>query len=942
MLLERHSRMLTIAAETLMQDFEPRDAIPYMCSEEIFSDDQQEIILGMTRRTLRVMEFIRQYRKSANTLDPLITYFEKYGQKHLAHLLSKDYVPEERPLLTSDALEDRLFLEGNVPRLPFYRVLRADLLEKLKDLLIDLSTQDQFWLVVHGFPGCGKSFLAANVLQAYPVLLSRYYEHVIWVEDGRTNTNQLSEVFSNFLFLVTDALALTGKETPAQFLPLAKAALREKPNTLVVLNDVYLQESVRWFDQLNCRILATSRNLEIFQVCFTSPLHFAIDPPCFSLMEMELMFRELLSSAVMNSSFYNEQLLYIHKRTMGLPAVLGIVRQQACDNYNGFCNLHRLLDCYAVATVSSFTYYKYKNMVDAIMESYKSLTSRQKTIMETFIIFGQNQWVPLELVLLCIPFDISGDQDTLYMAMQELEPLRKSSLLDKRLVRSDEKTENDVPLMYDFHINPIMYSFLCVTVDRQAIEASFFDRLRLYIRPSVSSFLLRHQRGKSYFMQRIRSFTDLRPSLFQEIFYEDCSPQSRVKLVLYNISQRPIVYKLKCEAKALITAEPNASGTIPAHGVGYCLLIWRRPPDVKNWKDIKVASIMMITEFEGSDDPNINEHTVTKIKCRISSSAVCTSANPPEEHVTFKSASDPSSSLRESSKSKLIIPFIGLPNSSTVPQMPSENVDKQTNSSEITLLMRKLLAQRRIKYGLYKFPKALEITDSKQIMNTYIDEEPRFDEALVPENEVERNSADFIKIACYDHTGTPFPGFLCPLMKIMAHQYGNWRSKVAENLTCEDLMDLSTHPCNHNTSSCVIMALPNSHLIFGCMDDHTGKFVAPQKWVGNNKKYAKYLLDFRGDAVVRLKLICLQGISIDNPLRLSQHCKKFGDGRPVCLRNNLFYRKFPILQQVTCCCKGDFCADVLFDQTVQFIVISGPKLSGYFIHLAERQLRNTT
>ncbi|VDN87021.1 unnamed protein product [Brugia pahangi] len=141
MLLEKDNRILTIATEALMQDFEPRDAIPFMCSEEIFTDDQQEVILSMTRRALRVMEFIRQYRKSANTLDPLIAYFEKYGQKHLAHVLSKNYLPEERSLLTPTALEDRLFREGNVPRLPFYRVLRVNLLEKLESLLVNLSSQ---------------------------------------------------------------------------------------------------------------------------------------------------------------------------------------------------------------------------------------------------------------------------------------------------------------------------------------------------------------------------------------------------------------------------------------------------------------------------------------------------------------------------------------------------------------------------------------------------------------------------------------------------------------------------------------------------------------------------------------------------------------------------------------------------------------------------------
>uniref|UniRef100_A0A0R3S630 NB-ARC domain-containing protein n=1 Tax=Elaeophora elaphi TaxID=1147741 RepID=A0A0R3S630_9BILA len=520
MLLEKQSRILTIAMEALVQDFEPRDAIPYMCSEEIFSEDQQEIILGMAGRTLRVMEFIRQYRKSANALDPLITYFEKYGQKHLAHILSKNYIPEDRPLLTPGALEDRLFLEGNVPRLPFYRVLRVNLLEKLKNLLVDLSSRDEFWLVVHGFPGCGKSFLAADVLHAYPVLLSRYYEHVIWVEDGCTNISQLPEVFSNFVFLATDALVLTGKETLTQFSPLAKSALREKPNTLVVLNDVYLQESVRWFDQLNCRILATSRNLEIFQVSSSNPVHFAVDPPGFSLTETEIMFQQLHSSLSAASS-ETEHLFYIHERTIGLPALLGIVRQQAFNSHYDFYNLRCLLNCYSVATISTFTYYKHKNMVDAIMVSYKSLTACQKTIMETFIIFGYNQWVPLELILLCVPFDISGDHNISCMVLQELEPLVKSSLLDKRIDALDGKVDSDMPLMYDFRINRIMHSFLCVTVNRQSIE----DRLRLNIRPSVSSFLLGHQHKNLNSLHRIHSYINFRPSLFQEIAYEDCNPQ---------------------------------------------------------------------------------------------------------------------------------------------------------------------------------------------------------------------------------------------------------------------------------------------------------------------------------------------------------------------------------------------------------------------------------
>ncbi|VDM98251.1 unnamed protein product [Thelazia callipaeda] len=170
--------------------------------------------------------------------------------------------------------------------------------------------------------------------------------------------------------------------------------------------------------------------------------------------------------------------------------------------------------------------------------------------------------------------------------------------------------------------------------------------------------------------------------------------------------------------------------------------------------------------------------------------------------------------------------------------------------------------------------------------------------AIESANEIEskESSTSLASIACYDHFGRPFPGFLCPLIKIIAHEYGRWRSKVKENLTCEDLMNLNTHPCDHNTSSCVVVALPNSHLILGCMDDHTGKFVAPHNW--QRTKHKNYLLDFR----------------VDNPFPLLQHCRRDKNDQPVCMRNNLFYRKFPILQQFTCCCKGDFCADALFDQ----------------------------
>uniref|UniRef100_A0A2K6WDJ2 Major sperm protein n=1 Tax=Onchocerca volvulus TaxID=6282 RepID=A0A2K6WDJ2_ONCVO len=165
----------------------------------------------------------------------------------------------------------------------------------------------------------------------------------------------------------------------------------------------------------------------------------------------------------------------------------------------------------------------------------------------------------------------------------------------------------------------------------------------------------------------------------------DIPNTARVRLVLYNISQRPIIYQLKYGTKALITAESGASGTIPAHGTAYCLLIWRRIPEINSWKNMKSASLIMITEFEDSSDPTINEHTVIKIKCSISSSSVCSSAKPPEEYVTFKSSLDLelAESPSSSSKSKVIMPITELQDLSNTLQISSKNevtVNKHSSS----------------------------------------------------------------------------------------------------------------------------------------------------------------------------------------------------------------------------------------------------------------------
>lgn len=56
MLQEKDSRILSIAMDALIKDFEPREAVPYMAAKLIFTDDQRDAILIMVGCTCTNIE----------------------------------------------------------------------------------------------------------------------------------------------------------------------------------------------------------------------------------------------------------------------------------------------------------------------------------------------------------------------------------------------------------------------------------------------------------------------------------------------------------------------------------------------------------------------------------------------------------------------------------------------------------------------------------------------------------------------------------------------------------------------------------------------------------------------------------------------------------------------------------------------------------------------
>uniref|UniRef100_A0A0R3RFY9 MSP domain-containing protein n=1 Tax=Elaeophora elaphi TaxID=1147741 RepID=A0A0R3RFY9_9BILA len=87
---------------------------------------------------------------------------------------------------------------------------------------------------------------------------------------------------------------------------------------------------------------------------------------------------------------------------------------------------------------------------------------------------------------------------------------------------------------------------------------------------------------------------------------------ARVQLLLSNISERPLKFKLKSEPGIDISALPSAKGYINAHGSTKCTLTWRREANVEKWSDAKQPKMLLILDFLHDKMKN-EKHTLTRL-----------------------------------------------------------------------------------------------------------------------------------------------------------------------------------------------------------------------------------------------------------------------------------------------------------------------------------------
>ncbi|MFH4982896.1 hypothetical protein AB6A40_009605 [Gnathostoma spinigerum] len=115
---------------------------------------------------------------------------------------------------------------------------------------------------------------------------------------------------------------------------------------------------------------------------------------------------------------------------------------------------------------------------------------------------------------------------------------------------------------------------------------------------------------------------------------------ARVQVLLSNISERPMKYKLKCADDAHIAAMPSGTGYVSARASTRCVLTWHRDRCFTTWSDVPSPRLLLITQFVHGNGSIDAGRTSTRLIARVREREVYASSSPPVEQLMLDAVPD--------------------------------------------------------------------------------------------------------------------------------------------------------------------------------------------------------------------------------------------------------------------------------------------------------------
>ncbi|KAK0417577.1 hypothetical protein QR680_013091 [Steinernema hermaphroditum] len=457
MLSEKERDLLEGAVYGLLSSFDPLDALEAVPIRALFTSEEYNQIRSTRNRQSRISTFFRFYvRKDGISLVPLREYFAHSTQYFLADLLSGIVHVEDEPSpshcqpLTHPRILHALS-ETMVPPRVKNHVRRQALVKKLCAKLVSLAKLDSFWLVIDGIAGSGKTSLIVDVLRDCPHLLSLYFSDIVWIRDQCDVKSRLSSLYCHAKVMVTppESLERFGEDPEVIKLDVAKC-IAAMPFPLVIIDEIYLEDSVRWFDSLNCRIVATTSNRGLFHSAANQVEHFSLDSKNqFSFEETRAMFAECRPTPT--TSLLNN----IVAESGGNPALIAKMKEISRNRTDRLQRCLQLLKDSSLHRLRCSTSYPSPSMCEAVAKMTTMLSEGERKCLESLTKYPPDASFSLADAASTMPIDVCGRESEVDRALEQLEIFVDCNLLEEIETRSEQIEEH-----YRYQMSPVIHKYL--------------------------------------------------------------------------------------------------------------------------------------------------------------------------------------------------------------------------------------------------------------------------------------------------------------------------------------------------------------------------------------------------------------------------------------------------------------------------------------------------
>ncbi|ODN02648.1 Apoptotic protease-activating factor 1 [Orchesella cincta] len=350
-----------------------------------------------------------------------------------------------------------LLESGGVPCLPAVAVEREEILNDVRQELETLKRNQ--YLVICGMAGSGKTVLGIQAVSDETLVSSKFQDGVFWLAIGKECSESKDALLSKMRILCDKLGESKAPNSIEHGVDILRTAFMKRSDSLLVLDDVWRAEVIRYFD-IGCRTLVTTRDLAVMDVVNGRVKYFQVKEG-FNKEESLRLFAQALR--IKDPETLPKEAYEIHCQCKGSPMVISLISSLMQD--------HQIADsgrwAYYLESLSKRKYskmrkarsYEHESIVDAISLSIESLSDTYRNYYYDFALFQDDVGIPCAVLMTLWNLkryeveDIMKDFVRKSMAVEEYDSNKKTyyySIHDLQLdylkyqLIADSKCEKDL------------------------------------------------------------------------------------------------------------------------------------------------------------------------------------------------------------------------------------------------------------------------------------------------------------------------------------------------------------------------------------------------------------------------------------------------------------------------------------------------------------------